>query len=291
MNNFMSGFMDQCTHSGAKRSMTRALARLRLLLALTCATVVLSACGLFSGKEIDRTAGWSPSKLYSEAQVEMSDRNWQGAIKLFESLQSRYPFGRFAQQALMEQAFCHYKDNEPALARATAERFIKQYPNHPNVDYLFYLKGLASFNDNLGLLAGLSRQDLTERDPKALRESFDAFKDLAQRFPNSAYTVDAELRMRYLVNAMALNQIHVATYYMRRGAYMAAANRAQLVVREFQQAPAVEEALYIMYMAYDALQLTELREDTKKVLDKNFPNSELWTRGLRKRDVAWWQLW
>lgn len=263
----------------------------RLFALLLAATLALSGCGIFSGKEQDKTAGWSASKLYSEAQGEMEAKNWQAAIKLFETLQSRYPFGRFAQQALMEQAYCHYKDNEPLVARATADRFIKQYPNHPNIDYLYYLKGLASFNDNLGLLASLSRQDLTERDPKALRESFDAFKDLIQRFPESGYSADAELRMRYLVNAMALHQVHVATYYMKRRAYLAAANRAQSVVREYREAPAVEEALYLMVVAYDALGMTDLRDDAKKVLDKNFPNTELYKRGLRTRDVAWWQLW
>jgi outer membrane protein assembly factor BamD len=267
------------------------LRRLRLALALLVASCVLSACGIFGGKEIDKTEGWSASKLYAEAQGEMEDKNWSAALKLLESLQSRYPFGRFAQQALMETAYVRYKDNEPALARATADRFIKQYPNHPNVDYLYYLRGLASFNDNLGLLSSLSRQDLTERDPKALRESFDAFKEVIVRFPAGPYAADSELRMRYLVNAMAQHQIHVATYYMRRGAFLAAANRAQNVMRDYQQAPAVEEALYIMVMAYDALHMNDLRDDAKSVLSKNFPNTELYARGLRKRDVAWWQLW
>lgn len=266
-------------------------ARLRLAVALLLTTLTLSACGLFSGKEEDKTAGYSASRLYSEAQEEMQARNWQAAIKLFQSLQSRYPFGRFAQQGLMEEAYAHYKDNEPAVARATAERFIKQYPNHPNVDYLYYLRGLASFNDNLGLLASLSRQDLTERDPKALRESFDAFKELLVRFPDSRYASDSELRMRYLVNAMAQHEIHVASYYIRRGAYLAAVNRAQGVLKDYQQAPAVEEALYIMTLGYDALGMTDLRDDTRKVLDKNFPESTLPSRGLRTRDTAWWQLW
>lgn len=255
------------------------------------ATLVLSACGIFSGKEIDQTEGWSPGKLYAEAQIEAGDGKWPEAIKLLETLQSRYPFGRFAQQAQMEIAYAYYKNNEPALARASADRFIKQYPNHPNVDYLYYLKGLVTFNDNLGLLSQFSRQDPTERDPKALRESFDAFKELIARHPNSQYAADSEVRMRYLVNAMAQHQIHVADYYLRRGAYMAAANRAQGVVRDYQQSPVIEAALYIMVQSYDRLGLTQLRDDARSVLDKNYPNSALLKTGLQQRKAAWWQIW
>ena len=265
--------------------------RARALLMMLAVVLLVSGCSLFSGKEIDPTEGWSASKLYAEAQDEMESRNWQAAVKLLEKLQARYPFGRLAQQALMETAYVHYKDSDPALARAAAERFIRQYPNHPNIDYLYYLKGLVSFNDNLGLLASLSRQDLSERDPKSLRESFDAFKDLITRFPESTYAADANLRMRYLVNSLAAHEIHVADYYLRRGAYLAAANRAQGVLRDYQQTPAVEPALYIMTRAYDALRLPELRDDARRVLDKNFPGSELPSRGLTPNQKPWWQLW
>jgi len=269
----------------------RTSARLSARIAMLAAALLLSACGVFSPKETDRTESWSPGKLYAEAQNEARSGQWTEAVKLLETLQSRYPFGRFAQQAQMEIAYAYYKDNEPALASAAADRFIKQYPNHPNVDYLYYLKGLVTFNDNLGLLSRVSRQDPTERDPKALRASFEAFKELVARYPNSQYAADSILRMRYLVNAMAQHQIHVADYYLRRGAFMAAANRAQGVVRDYQQSPAVEAALFIMVQAYDRLGLTQLRDDAKSVLDKNFPNSAILKTGVEQRNAPWWQLW
>jgi outer membrane protein assembly factor BamD len=150
---------------------------------------------------------------------------------------------------------------------------MKLHPNHPNVDYAYYLKGLVYFNEDLGLLGKLSRQDRTERDPKAARESFDAFKELVQRFPESKYTPDALARMKYLVNALASHEVHVARYYMKRGAYIAASNRAQYALKNYPQAPAQEEALLIMIQAYDVLGMPELRNDAERVLRKNFPDS------------------
>ena len=248
---------------------------------------VIGGCGIFSGESKDRTAGWSAQKLYSEAEDEMSAGGYANAIKLFETLQSRYPFGRYAQQAQMETAYAQYKDGEKDLALAASDRFIKQYPNSPNADYVYYLKGLINFNDNLGLLGSITQQDLTERDPKALRDAFDAFRELVVRFPESKYTPDAVVRLKYLVNAMAAHEVHVARYYMRRGAYVAAANRAQTVVQQYQQAPAVQDALQIMVAAYDKLELPQLRDDARRVLDTNFPvNAD-----AVKEKKAWWKFW
>jgi outer membrane protein assembly factor BamD len=157
---------------------------------------------------------------------------------------------------------------------AAAERFMKLHPNHPSVDYAYYLKGLAYFNEDLGLLSKISHQDPTERDPKSARDSFDAFKDLAQRFPDSKYTPDALARMKYLVNALAANEIHVARWYVRRGAYVAAANRAQFALKNYPEAPVQEEALVIMIRSYDALGMPDLRDDAERILAKNFPDSE-----------------
>ncbi len=256
-------------------------------LAAAAALATLGGCGIFTGESKDRTAGWSAQKLYAEAEDEMAAGGWTNAIKLFETLQSRYPFGRYAQQAQMEIAYAQYKDNEKDLALAAADRFIKQYPNSPNADYVYFLKGLINFNDNLGLLGSLTQQDLTERDPKALRDAFDAFRELATRYPESKYTPDAIVRMKYLVNAMAAHEVHVARYYMRRGAYVAAVNRAQLVVQQYQQAPAVHDALQIMAAAYDKLELSQLRDDTRRVLDGNFPTGA--TAVTEKK--PWWKVW
>lgn len=248
----------------------------------------LAGCGLFSGVSDDKTANWTAQKLYSEAEDELNAGGYTQAIKYFETLQSRYPFGRYAQQALMETAYAQYREGERDLALSACDRFIKQYPNSPNVDYVYYLKGLVNFNENLGLLGSLTGQDLTERDPKALRDSFDAFRELAVRYPESKYTPDAVVRLKYLVNAMAAHEVHVARYYLRRGAYVAAANRAQVVVQQYQQAPAVHDALQILVAAYDGLQMPQLRDDAQRVLQTNFPNGGPAVVVMKK---PWWQFW
>jgi len=150
---------------------------------------------------------------------------------------------------------------------------VKLHPHHPNVDYAHYLKGLVYFNEDLGLLGRVARQDRTERDPKSAQESFDAFKELVQRFPDSRYAPDALARMKYLVNALASHEVHVARYYMKRGAYVAAANRAQYALKNYPQAPAQQEALLIMIQAYDVLGMPELRNDAERILRRNFPDS------------------
>ncbi|MFZ5510800.1 MAG: outer membrane protein assembly factor BamD, partial [Pseudomonadota bacterium] len=197
---------------------------------------------------------------------------------------------RYAQQAQIEIAYAYYKSGDAASAIAAADRFIRLHPNHPNVDYVYYLKGIVNFNEDLGLLGHVSGQDMTERDPKAAKDSFDAFKELAAKFPNSKYTPDAVQRMEYLVNALASHEVHVARYYYNRGAYVAAVNRAQYAVKTYPQAPALEEALFIMVKAYDQLGLNELRDDAERVMRRNFPNSEYYARGLNRKE-PWWKLW
>jgi outer membrane protein assembly factor BamD len=213
-------------------------------------------------------------KLYAEAKDALDGGQYELAIKRYETLEARFPYGRYSQQGQLEIAYAYYKQNEQASAVAAAERFIKLHPNHPNVDYAYYLKGLAYFNEDLGLLGRIANQDRTERDPKSARESFDAFKDLAQRFPQSKYTPDALARMKYLVNALASHEVHVARWYVRRGAYVAAVNRAQYALKNYPEAPAQEEALLIMIRAYDALGMKDLADDTERILRKNFPDSE-----------------
>jgi len=209
---------------------------------------LLAGCGLFPDAK-DETIGWSANKLYSEAKEALNDGSYAKAVKYFEKLESRYPYGRYAQQAQIDIAYAYWKDQEPASAIAACDRFIKLHPNHPNVDYVYYLKGLINFNENLGILGIVSNQDMTERDPKGARESFDAFRELVTRFPESKYTPDALLRMKYLVNALASLELHVARYYMKRGAYLAAANRAQYAVLNYPAAPGNEEALFILVKA------------------------------------------
>ncbi len=250
----------------------------------------MAACGIFTN-EHDETAGWSAGKLYAEAHDEMSSGNWEKAITLLEKLEARYPFGRYAQQAQIEIAYAHYKGNEQILALAAADRFIKLHPNHPSLDYVYYLKGLINFNERISIFNWLASQDLTERDPKASHDAFDSFKELATRFPDSKYTPDAISRMKYLVNALAASDVHVARYYYQRGAYLAAANRAQSAVAQYQQAPAIEEALYILVKSYEALNMPELRDDAKRVLAQNFPNSYFVTGKKPPDATPWWNFW
>lgn len=253
------------------------------------------AIALFAGcssnpTEHDETAGWSAGRLYAAAKEAQGEGSWETATKMLEKLEARYPYGRFAQQAQLELAYVYWKSNEPGSALAAADRFIKLHPNHPAVDYAYYLKGLVNFNEDLGLVGHLSNQDLTERDPKAAREAFDSFKELVTRFPNSKYAADSIKRMNYLVNALASLEVHVARYYMKRGAYIAAANRAQVAVETYPQAPAIEEAMFILVAAYDKLGMNDLRDDAERVMKKNFPNSRYYTEGL-ERKVPWWKLW
>lgn len=249
----------------------------------------LAACGMLGDKS-DETKGWSAQKLYAEARASLDEGGYEKAITYYQKLEARFPYGRFAQQAQIELAYAYYKDKDPAGAITAADRFIKMHPNHPNVDYLYYLKGLSNFTDDLGIFGFVSNQDMTERDPKAAKDAFDAFKELVTRYPDSKYTPDAIARMNYLVNALASHEVHVARYYMKRGAYLAAANRVQFAMKTYPQAPANEEGLLIMVKAYDALGLKDLRTDAERVMLKNYPNSK-YLKGSGGRDVPWWQIW
>ncbi|MDN5881896.1 MAG: outer membrane protein assembly factor BamD [Nitrosospira sp.] len=259
-------------------------------------TLLLSACGLFPTQDnVDDQKNWSASKYYSEAKTEMGNGSYAAAIKLFEALEARYPYGRYAQQAQLEIGYAHYKDGEQASAIVAADRFIKLHPNHANVDYAYYLKGLANFNDDLGLMGIVSEkilnQDMSERDPKASRESFDNFRELVTRYPNSKYAPDAVQRMKHLFNVVALHEVQVARYYMGRGGFVAAANRAQYTLKEYPQTPATEEALFIMIKAYNALGLTDLRDDAERVMRKNFPNSRFFPDWTTASGEPWWKFW
>jgi outer membrane protein assembly factor BamD len=241
------------------------------------AAVLLFCSVLFTGGcanlDHDETANWTPEEHYAEAKAALQDGLYEQAIKFFEKLEARYPYGRYAQQAQMETAYAYFKQGEPAQAIATTERFLKAHPNHENADYMYYLKGLATFNEDLGLIGKLSGEGLADRDPKGMRESFDTFKTLVTRFPNSKYAEDSRLRMAYLLDALAEHELHVARYYFKRGAYLAAANRAQHAIQTYPQTPSSEEALGMMIKAYDKLGLKDLRDDAEKVLRKNFPAS------------------
>ncbi|MBA3597590.1 MAG: outer membrane protein assembly factor BamD [Methylibium sp.] len=250
--------------------------------------LVLAGCNT---TPTDETAGMSTEKLYGEAKDEASVGNWERATMLYGRLEARAAGTPLAQQAQLDLAYAFYRSGEKAQAETTIERFIKLHPSSPALDYAYYLQGLINFNENLGLLGNLARQDLSERDQRASRDAYQSFKQLVQQFPDSKYAPDAQLRMNYIVNTLAQYEVHVARYYYRRGAYVAAANRAQQAVQEFQSAPATEEALFIMTLAYDRLSLPDLRDDARRVLTQSFPQSSYVTEGFAAADKPWWQLW
>jgi outer membrane protein assembly factor BamD len=259
---------------------------LSLLFALLLALGV-GGCGMLPDVR-DETADWTAERLYRTAHDTMLEGNYTRAIRLYETLEARFPYGRYAQQAILESAYANYRAGETATAVAACDRFIRTYPNHPNVDYAYYLKGLVHFREDQGLLGYVYELDLSEREPKGMRESFAAFKELVTKFPDSRYAQDATDRMKYLTNSLALYEVKVARYYLNRGAYLAAVNRAQSAIVGYPRTPANEEALDVLVKSYDKLELPQLRDDSDRILKQTFPNSPYVTGESTK---PWWKLW
>ncbi len=259
---------------------------LNVIVALVVA-FALSGCGLLPEVK-DETATWSAQRLYEEAHGALTAGNYTRAIKLYDTLESRFPYGRYAQQAILESAYANYRAGETATAVAACDRFIRTYPNHPNVDYAYYLKGLVNFREDQGILGYVYELDLSEREPKAMRESFAAFNELVTKFPDSRYTGDSLDRMKYLTNALATYEVKVARYYYSRGAYIAAANRAQGSLVTYPRTPANEAALDVLVKSYDKLGLIQLRDDSQNILARTFPQSPYITGAA---DKPWWKFW
>lgn len=220
------------------------------------------------------TKDWTAKRFYDEAQKAMSDKEYDVAIKHFEGLETRYPYGRYAQQAQLEIAYAYYKNNEATLAVEAADRFIRLHPTHPNIAYAYYLKGLVNEPKERGLSSYLSLGgDDSGRDAKSAQEAYRAFREVVERFPESRYAQDAARRMSYFHNKLAQHEIEVAQFYFDRDAYVAAVNRSKHVLENFQNTPSVEDALGIQAKAYQRMGLTKLMQDTMRVLQTNFPDS------------------
>ena len=261
--------MDTISCCGGPRSAAR-IGRLGRLLALA-SLIVLAGC---SSIEKDATAKWDAERLYKEGHSELVAGNWTRARELLEKLESRYPFGRYAQQGQIEIAYAYYKEGETADALDATERFLKQNPSHPNADYVYYLRGLINFIEPPALIGRMIGYQVSERDPKSMRDSFEAFKELLSRFPNSRYAKDATVRVNYLLNALASHEVQVADYYYRRGAYLASIGRAQGALRQYPGASSQQRALILIVQSYAALGLTELQADAERVLRLNYPDSK-----------------
>ncbi|MBV2134502.1 outer membrane protein assembly factor BamD [Pseudomonas sp. MAP12] len=235
---------------------------------LLIATLALTAA-CSSKQVIDENL--SETELYTQAQEHLDNKSYTSAVDTLKALESRYPFGSYAEQAQLELIYAYYQNQEPEAARAAAERFIRLHPQHPNADYAYYLKGLASFDKDRGLMARFLPLDMTKRDPGAARDSFNEFAQLVNRYPNSRYAPDAKARMIYLRNLLAAYEIHVANYYLKRQAYVAAANRGRYVVENFQETPAVGDGLAVMTEAYQRLGLDDLSASSLATLKLNYP--------------------
>ena len=231
-----------------------------------------------SGDIDDETYGLTVAELYEEAKAKLTNGEYEGAIQYYEKLESRFPYGTYAERARIEMAYAYYKDSQPETAIISADRFIKLHPNHSNVDYAYYLRGLASFDNSISFLDKLFDQEPSERDPKSVRKAFKYFAELVQRFPKSRYVDDSIKRMKELRESLARYEIHVANYYQRRGAHLAAANRAKYVVENYQGTRAIPDALALMTDSYRKLGMHDLANDSYRVLELNHPKHEKTTK-------------
>lgn len=241
---------------------------MRLLLSALLVISVLAGC---SGKD-QKPAEMGEREIYEAAQRNLKDESYALAIRNLQLLEARYPFGPYASQAQLELIYAHYRNYEPEAAIAAADRFIRLHPQHPNIDYAYYMRGLANYTEGTGLLDRFLPTDTTQRDPGSAIQAFDDFQQLLYRFPDSRYAPDAEARMTYLRARLARYEINVANYYFKRKAYLAAANRGRYVVENFPQTPAVADGLAVMVQAYQLLGLNDLAEDALSVLRENYPD-------------------
>jgi outer membrane protein assembly factor BamD len=268
----------------------RGSARTPALIVALAVALQLVGC---SSPPKDEGSAATAERLYKEAKEDMDSGSYERAIKTLERVEGLAAGSTLSQQALLDMAYLQWKSGERTTALSSIDRFIKLNPSSPAFDYALYLRGTINFIGDLGFLSDFAGQDVSERDQAASREAYQSFKQLIEQYPDSRYSSDARLRMNHIVNSLGAYEVNVARYYLRRGAYVAAAARAQRAVQEFQQTAATEEALYIMVESYERLELPALRDDALRVLKQNFPNSEFLTRGLAARDKAapWWRIW
>lgn len=266
---------------------------MKKFLLLVSIAAVLSACA--NQTTNDRNAlmaqNWTNDRLYQEAREELNSGNYTRAIALYELLRARSPDGRFTEQSLLETAYAHYKDEEPDKALSALSRFEQHFPGSANMDYAIYLRGLILFDEDQSFVNKLANQDWSDRDSEKNRRAYYAFETLLKRFPESKYADDARARMAKLVDGLGGHEISIARYYAKRGAYVAAANRAQSVIRQFQNTRYLEEALAIMEYSYQKMGNEQLAQDTRRVLQQNFPESPYLKKTWAAQEMPWWRYW
>jgi len=245
-----------------------------MVMGIALPMLILSGCAI-NPDEQDDISQWSAEKLYKESRAALDASDYETAIKDLETLEAKYPFGEYAEQAQLDTAYAYYKFEESDSAIAAADRFIKLHPRHKNVDYAYYLRGLVSESKKNDVMNSFMSEDPSERDPASTKKAFDYFSELVKKFPNSRYTPDAFKRMGFLKNSLAMHEIHVANYYLDRNANIAAINRAKFIVENYPTTPASRMAVEIMVKGYEKLGLKELANDARRVMELNpLPGSE-----------------
>lgn len=257
--------------------------RTLVLVLATAAVLAVAGCGGDRTKELIGSA----DKLYDAAKRASDNGNYRDSIAYYEQLEARFPFSNPARQGQLDLMYAYYKNREPESAIDQADQFIRENPAHPRVDYAYYIKGLVQFERNPNFLERWFSADLSQRPPIDARKSFQAFQTLLQRFPNSEYAEDSRQRMIFLRNRLASYEVYVASYYLKRGAYVGAINRSKYTIENYDGAPQVRRALEIMAASYSALGLTELATESEKVLKENFAGVD----PNQARDEAWWKFW
>lgn len=248
--------------------------KITTVLSVLLSTMLLTACGTTNFFSEPDRSDYTAEQYYQEAKELLDDEKYTKAVELYQELESTYPFGKYTEQAQLDVIFAYYKNENPEAALAAADRFIRLHPTHPNVDYAYYLKGLVNYTADNTLIETLTQGESSpDRDPDATLEAFNAFQDLVNRFPDSRYAADARQRMAFLQNALAMHEVHVADYYMRREAYVAVVNRGKYILNEHPGTPAIEHALGMMMLAYDKMGLGDLSADSRRVLELNYPDS------------------
>lgn len=267
---------------------------MKKIIAASIVMAILSACATPNAtvsKDAQMSKDWSNDRLYSEARNALNSGNYSHANALYGVLRARQPDGRYTEQSLLDSAYAHYKNEEMAQALTLLSRFERNYPASVDMDYALYLKGLIFFAEDQSFLRKLASQDWSDRDPEANRRAFRVFEQLVNRFPQSKYAEDSRHRMAQLVDALGGHEIAIARYYAKRHAYVAANNRAQRVLQQYQNTRYVEEALAIMIFSYEKMGNTQLADDTRRVLQQNFANSPYLAKSWQPDDIPWWRWW
>lgn len=259
----------------------------RLLISVMIALMMITVSGCKKDKNIDD--GRTAAEMYNSAKAYLDSNNWSRAVSAYQGLSTRYPFGRYTEQAQLELAYAYHRSGNPEAALSTADRFIRTYPSHPNVDYAYYIRGLTNYEQRVGFMERLMPSRVRDRDQTAARESFRDFDELIRRFPDSRYAPDARQRMVFLRNNLSFYELDVARYYLRRKAYVAAANRARYAIENYPGSPELGNALEILHVSYTEMGLPELAEGTMRVLVLNYPDHPYVTGDSNKG--FWGKLW